>query len=58
MNERELTRERLVHALEHTAFLAERLIQDDDVPERSRLTLGHVRRQTVANRETTRALEV
>jgi len=58
MNDRELTRKRLIHALQHAAFLAERLIQDDEVPERSRLTLGHVRRESIAIRETTRALEM
>jgi len=58
MTDRELTRERLLHALQHAALLAERLMRDDDLPERSRLTLGHVRRESIAIRETTRALEM
>jgi len=58
MNDRELTRERLVHALEHAAYLAVRLKMSDPSPERTSLTLGHIRRESIRMRDMARALEV
>jgi len=58
MTDRKQTRQRLIHAFDHAILLAERLKQDDDLPQRSSLTVDHIRRQSIAMREVARALEV